>query len=142
MAEELHRRTSNSMVTGVKPDYRTAGLIKYGSALTAGLLTLLLFAKIGPAVAFLVVFAFYLVEVHLLFLFPLLAEGHVKPYRTAVRLCWRVGIFHCITNVIPIAVRMLAGLTNSHDPFRGWHEGCLAIVIWYLKVSKNFEYEA
>lgn len=79
------------------------------------------------------VLVFYVLEVHFLFLFPLLIDGHPKPLLSSIRMTYRLGLWRAVGNTLPIGVYMLAGLWKRSEPLRHWHEGCLAILIWYEK---------
>lgn len=141
MAEQLYLRSARPAPSGIPPNYRKAGLIKYGLSLLAAFLTALSVVSICPVTILLAIIVFYVVEVQFLFLFPLMADENATPYRSAIRISWSVGILRCVGNTIPIAVHMLVGLMNHKDPFRGWHTGCLAVLIWYLDIRKNTEHE-
>ena len=141
MAEQLYQRAGQSLPSENLPDYHTAGIIKYGLASLAGIMTIPVIALVGPLAIPLSILVFYCVEVHLLFLFPLLAEGDETPYHTSVRLCRRIGVLHCVLTIIPVAIWMLTGLLNIKKPYRSWHIGCLAVIIWYLDFRKTTGYE-
>ncbi|TVT42597.1 hypothetical protein FNT36_00420 [Hymenobacter setariae] len=75
--------------------------------------------------------AFYVVEVHFLFLFPLLLDRVAHPLRTSIWATYQVGFMRALTWTLAIAAFMLAGLLNRRQPWRNWHIGCLALIHWY-----------
>ena len=75
--------------------------------------------------------AFYVVEVHFLFLFPLLLDGVAHPLRASVRATYRVGFLKALAWTLTLAAFMLAGLLRWRRPWRSWHIGCLALIQWY-----------
>lgn len=132
MQAEIGRLTGITLTEAPQPDFNRAGLVKYGLAsLTSMLAVLLVTAPVWQAML-VAVSTFYVVEAHFLFLFPLLASNHPKPYRTSVKLTYRIGLFRCVVNILPIAIFMLAGLIRGEAPLRNWYIGCRAILIWYL----------
>lgn len=140
MAVELSRRLPRPSPLP-QPDYRREGIVKYGLSVLAAAFTLVLTVKLGYSALLLSVIGFYLVEVHFLFLFPLLAEGDKQAYLTSIRITHEIGVFHCLVNVIPIALTMSLGLLDREVPYRGWHVGCLAVVLWYVDYRKGREHE-
>ena len=108
------------------------GSLKYGGSLLAllvavGVLVRLRLSLLLPLAGL----AFYLVEVHFLFLFPLLLDRVAHPLRTSVRATYRVGLFKALAWTLVIAAFMLAGLRRRRRPWRNWHIGCLALIYWY-----------
>jgi hypothetical protein len=108
------------------------GSLKYGSSLLALLVMAGGLAKLHlPQWLPLAGLAFYVVEVHFLFLFPLLLDGVAHPLRASVRATYRVGLWKALAWTLTIAAFMLAGLLRRHRPWRNWHIGCLALIHWY-----------
>lgn len=107
------------------------GSLKYGSSLLAlvavasGLARLHLLPWLPLAGL-----AFYVVEVHFLFLFPLLLDRVAHPLRASLRATYRVGLFKALAWTLTLAAFMLAGLLRRR-PWRNWHVGCLALIRWY-----------
>lgn len=112
-------------------NYTGYGILKYGVCLAGFALPLLASAKVELITVLLSVVFFYLLEVHFLFLFPLLIDRAPRPLLTGIRMAWSIGIGRCLITVIPIATYMLLGLFRRSDPLRNWYIGCLAIIIWY-----------
>ncbi|QIL78292.1 MULTISPECIES: hypothetical protein [Hymenobacter] len=113
------------------PNFGWYGCFKYG-------LSLLAFAASGWALGHisllltpLAVLGFYVMEVHFLFLFPLLLDGAQNPLRTSMKATYRIGLLSALLGVLPIGGYMLSGLLNRQQPFRRWHIGCLAVLLWY-----------
>ena len=77
------------------------------------------------------VVVFYLVEVHLLFLFPLLIDSVRHPVQVSIRLTYQTGLLNAMLTTMPIGFFMMAGLFNIKRPLRNWYIGSLAIIIWY-----------
>ncbi len=116
------------------------GSLKYGSSLlamlvAAGVLTRLCLPLL--LVLPLAGLAFYVVEIHFLFLFPLLLDGVTQPLRASIRATYRVGLLKALGRTLAIAAFMLAGLLNRQHPWRNWHIGCLALVHWYRHEIRN-----
>lgn len=129
MYDRLHELQPGSM----RPfdpaiDYNWYGGMKYGICLTGlgmGFLSPGVWA-IPAGIAL-----FYLLEVHLLFLFPLLIDDEPRPLLTSLRATYKAGVGKCLTMVLPIAGFMLIGLLHKTHRLRNWYVGCLAIIIWY-----------
>ena len=111
------------------------GALKYGLSLLAFTLSAALLFQLHPALALLSVPVFYVIEIHFLFLFPMLIDGAEAPLRRCLLQPYRLGLFHTLFTVMPIAFYMLAGLAKLRRPLYNWHIGCLAILIWYRDVS-------
>jgi hypothetical protein len=115
-------------------DFGHYGRLKYGSSLLAMLaataagglakLPLLLLLPLAGL-------AFYVVEIHLLFLFPLLLDRVAHPLRASIRATYRVGFWKALAWTLALAAFMLAGLLHRRRPWRNWHIGCLALIYWY-----------
>jgi len=108
------------------------GLLKYFLCLSAFTLSFVLLLRISVFLTPLSVIIFYLAEVQLLFLFPLLIDGVNAPLLSSVKQTAKLGTVSALLIVMPIAFYMLTGLLNLRDPFRNWHIGSLAILILYL----------
>jgi hypothetical protein len=113
------------------------GLLKYGLSLGAFTCAAVFLFRMHPAWAALSVLAFYLVEVHFLFLFPLLIDGATAPVRKSILHTYRIGLVYTIFTVMPIACYMVLGLLRLRRPLHNWHIGCLAIIIWYKDATGN-----
>jgi hypothetical protein len=115
-----------------KTNFGRYGSLKYGSSLlafgavAAGLIKLHL-----PVLLPLAGLAFYVVEIHFLFLFPLLLDRVAHPLRASIRATYRVGFWKALAWTLAIAAFMLAGLLRRRRPWRNWHVGCLALIYWY-----------
>lgn len=112
-------------------DFNAYGFIKYLLCLGAMGISAYGLYHLRPYLLPLCIIVFYVVEVHFLFLFPLLIDGVKHPLWQSLRITHRIGLFRVLAKVIPIACFMLVGLLQVSDPFRNWHKGCLAILIWY-----------
>lgn len=112
-------------------NYFGYGIFKYGLSIAISILFLIYFYHNNVFLLPLIVIVFYTIEVHFLFLFPILFDGKRNPLITSLRYTYQLGIIHLITNVIPIAIFMILGLFHFKNPFRNWLIGCVAILIWY-----------
>jgi len=135
-AHWMHRQLAALHPTTTPPfnpntQYTAYGLLKYGACLTALITTLTAFPTCGPIIIPLSILAFYLVEIHFLFLFPILIDQTPNPVLSSIRATYKIGIARCLLTVIPIAAYMLIGLLNKKHRLHNWYIGCLAIIIWY-----------
>jgi hypothetical protein len=113
------------------------GLFKYSCCVAAMTIAALLLYKVNVLLTPLSIIVFYFFEVQLLFLFPLLIDNVKNPLWVSMQQTYQIGIFKAIINVIPISIYMVIGLFNTKAPFRNWHTGSLAIVIWYQYEIRN-----
>jgi hypothetical protein len=112
-------------------NYNLYGGLKYGVCLAGTFLFIAAGLRYSYWCVPLAVVFFYLLEVHFLFLFPLLIDNTKHPLRTGIRSVYGLGLLSCLFTVIPIAIFMLLGLLRKQDALRNWLIGCLAILIWY-----------
>jgi hypothetical protein len=117
--------------------YTAYGLLKYGICLTAAGLAGLGMSGNGLAVLPAAVLAFYLTEIHFLFLFPLLVDRVPRPLLASLKATYKIGPWRCLVTVIPIGFYMLAGLVRKNNRLTNWYIGCLAILIWYKHETRN-----
>lgn len=113
------------------------GLFKYGISFFTFLLSAFFLLKFSFLLLPLSILFFYLVEVHFLFLFPILIDNVKNPIWTSIKQTYKIGIMTTLGNVIPIGFYMLFGLLNFKNPFRNWYIGCYAIIIWYQDEVRN-----
>lgn len=111
--------------------YNIYGAFKYLLSIFASVVVINFAFQLHPAFLPLSILVFYLVEVHFLFLFPILIERKAWPLINSISCTYRVGVFTCMITVMQIAFYMLKGIFNFKDPFKNWHIGCLAVLIWY-----------
>lgn len=130
--DPLNHRTFNQ-----NTNFLAYGLGKYLISLLAFLIYFLLFYNIHFLLTPLSILVFYVFEVALLFLFPLLIDGVEYPIITSIKMTWKIGFSKVILIVLPIAIFMLAGLFDIKRPFHNWHIGCLTILFWYKDERKN-----
>jgi len=117
--------------------FNTYGWFKYLISLIAFLGSAYAFYVINPWLLPLSLIVFYIVEVHFLFLFPLLIDGVRNPLWQSIVITHRIGLWRVLATVIPIGIFMVLGLFHLSDPFRNWYKGCLAILIWYQHDVRN-----
>lgn len=117
--------------------YLVYGVGKYGISLAAYVLAILCLVQINIVLIPLSIIVFYVVEVHFLFLFPILIDNIPRPIWTSIRQTYKVGLFASLVTVIPLGFFMVAGLFRLRNPLRNWYIGCLAIVIWYRDEIRN-----
>lgn len=73
----------------------------------------------------------------LVFLFPLVLDGHPAPWREGLRLTRRAGgTLQVMRTVIRLASTMLLGGFADGRFVRAWCLGCLAVVLWYEEVRR------
>lgn len=113
------------------PNFGWYGCFKYGLSLLALAASGWALGHLSLLLTPLAVLCFYVVEVHFLFLFPLLLDGAKNPLRTSIQATYRIGLLSALLGVLPIGGYMLSGLLNQQHPFRRWHIGCLAVLLWY-----------
>lgn len=127
--DRLHELQPNSMHPfDPKINYSLYGAIKYTICLT-GLSVALITQRVWSIPLGIIIF--YLLEVHFLFLFPLLIDGEPRPLLASLRATHKIGVGRCLAMVVPIAGFMVLGLLRKTDRLRNWYVGCLAIIIWY-----------
>lgn len=117
--------------------YNFYGFLKYLVLAHCFVISTLVLYHIDVVLLPLVILIFYFVEVHFLFLFPLLIDKAENPIKESVRLSYKIGIIKAIWNVIPISFFMIIGLFNYKKPLRNWYLGCLAVLIWYEEAIGN-----
>jgi len=117
--------------------YTVYGLLKYLTSLTGAALAAVVMSTYGLIAIPAAVLAFYLFEIHFLFLFPLLIDRAPRPLLTSIRATYKIGVWRCLITVIPIAGYMLAGLFRKTDRLGNWYTGCLSILIWYDHEIRN-----
>jgi hypothetical protein len=124
-----------SFDTGI--NYSFYGYLKY-SICTCGLLTSAWWLSgFGWLFIPLSILPFYFLEIHFLFLFPLLIDHAEQPVTTSIREMFRIGVIRCLSTVIPVSIFMMTGLIFKKDRLRNWYVGCLAILIWYNNEVRN-----
>lgn len=131
MYHYLNKDTLREEIIGKSTNYTFYGILKYSLALIFFFASVLLFLNIHIFLIPLSVIIFYFIEVHFLFLFPLLLDKVSNPILTSIKCTYRVGLINALLNVIPIGFYMVIGLLRFNAPLRNWYIGCLAIVIWY-----------
>jgi len=81
--------------------------------------------------------AFYLVEVQMVFLFPVSLDGSARPFRDARRWTRRAGgTVAALSIVLPVAFTMVFGGLAGRGFVRSWCLGCLAICVWYVQLRE------
>ena len=113
------------------------GFLKYTVCLTAFIASFLLFFNINIFLIPFSILVFYFIEVHFLFLFPLLIDKTPYPIWKSIKTTYKIGLIKAIFIVIRIAMFMLFGILNSKQPLKNWHIGCLFILIWYQNEVRN-----
>ena len=116
-------------------ELNAAGMQKYGLAILPVLATLslsiaaksILLFCLGPVV-------FYLVEVQMVFLFPLLIDGEKHPFKASRDLVRsQGGTWEALRIVLPVSWTMVFGGFFGQGFVRCWCIGCLAVLLWYEK---------
>lgn len=110
------------------------GIFKYSLSLGGWILSIIVLYKIHPLLILLSIIVFYAVEIHFLFLFPLLIDNNEKPFQTSLRMLYKIGFLKTLINIIPIGCYMMIGLLDFKQPLRNWYIGCLSILFWYEEI--------
>ena len=131
MHEQMQIIRSRRWKLDEKISFSFFGSLKYILSTLFFLAMIIMSIKVSLYLLPLAIIAFYLAEVHFLFLFPLLIDGSPSPVISSFRLTYKAGIIRSLINVIPIAFFMLIGILNFREPFRNWYTGCMAILFWY-----------
>ena len=118
-------------------NYFAYGCLKYGLSFAAFFVAILVFYTINFCLLPLAIPAFYIVEVHFLFLFPLLIDKVENPIFTSIKTTYKIGLYRTLTTVMPIGFYMVFGLLNHKNPYKNWYIGCLSIIIWYKNEIRN-----
>nr|WP_067054738.1 hypothetical protein [Mucilaginibacter sp. L294] len=113
------------------------GVLKYTACLLALFVSGVMLSFISMWLIPISIIVFYVAEVQLLFLFPLLIDGVKHPLTTSIKQTYKTGISRAIFNVIPIGFYMVGGLLDVKAPLKKWHIGCLSILIWYRDEVRN-----
>lgn len=74
---------------------------------------------------------FYLLELPLVFLFPILIQQNSFSIKHSVQLIQKTGF----TTSFLILIQLAAGMLFPSRNFYNWHKGCLAVLIWYEEVT-------
>ena len=115
-----------------RPPFGRLGVTKYAIASGAALLTAVLAWWVLPALLPLAIGVFYVVEVRMVFAFPLALDGSQTPLRDSHRLLAATASAGWATvQVMRIAAEMLFGGLCGRGLRRSWCTGCLAVLLWY-----------
>lgn len=138
MYEKLNENDIDNIIQfDYSKNYLAYGVFKYGSAFLFLFGSALLFLKINLFLLPLSIILFYFVEVHFLFLFPLLLDNVENPIIKSIEQTYKIGLFSAMIVVIPIGIYMVLGLLNFKAPLHNWYIGCLSIIIWYKNEIRN-----
>ncbi len=117
-------------------DFHQLGLIKYGAASlgAACVIGLSIFWR-QPWLAISALLVFYLVEVQMLFVFPLAIDRETNLLSASRRLVSRSGgTWKALCIVVQLAMAMLFGGLAGRGFVRSWCLGCLAVLVWYERL--------
>jgi len=137
MAARLAEIRKQNVDTVPYRNFSYYGLLKYGICILAFVLSLIFLIQFSIFLIPVSVLVFYFVEVHFLFLFPLLIDDIERPLLESIRLTYKIGVIHSISIVVRIAAYMLSGLFETAKPFKKWHVGCLAVLFWYESIKSS-----
>jgi hypothetical protein len=112
------------------------GVLKYAISGAVFLIALFFLWPLGWIYAPLSIVGFYVAEVQLMFLFPLLIDRSPAPLRESMAMTRKIGTIKAVWVILPIGIFMLLGLFHWKKPFKHWYLGCLAVVIWYILERK------
>jgi len=130
-------RTEDFMANYRSTNFAAFGILKYGICLAFSVLSFLWFLNVSIFWTPLSIILFYIIEVHFLFLFPLLLDKVKNPLLASIKQTYRIGYLEVLITTILIGLFMIRGLFNLRDPLRNWHIGCLSIIIWYQDEVRN-----
>jgi len=131
MLDRMNELDGKKRIFDASTPYAQYGYFKYGICLMAFFaLSYFLFyeAMILLPAAILV---FYILEIHFLFLFPLLLDKVENPLLRSIKMTYDIGCLQALLTVMPIGFFMVFGLLNLKKPLKNWYLGCLSILIWY-----------
>ncbi len=137
MLNQLNKLGNNKLAFDRSVNYTAYGLLKYGVCIFCFAGAVFILGKIHMLLIPLAVAIFYFVEVHFLFLFPMLIDGIKYPLKESIKQTYRLGLFSSMATVFCIGIFMVTGLFNISKPLRNWYIGCLAIIIWYQHDVRN-----
>jgi hypothetical protein len=120
--------------------FQKLGVVKYGLSAMCALLFLSVVIR-THAWALLpgVVLIFYAVEAQMVFLFPLALDGYANPIRES--LAWTRaagGTIPVMLTVMQLAAVMLFGGFFGRGFVRSWCLGCLAVLLWYEALRRQY----
>lgn len=137
MYKKLNETTLTDQQFNYSINYGAYGILKYSLASLAFFVSLWQLSKISLFITPLSIILFYLIEIHFLFLFPLLLDRVKNPLWVSIRQTYKTGILTALLTTIPIGFFMLSGVFNIKNPLRNWYIGCFAIIIWYQNEVRN-----
>jgi len=112
--------------------YLQLGLTKYALAISGAALVAVVCWRTQPCLLPLAVVAFYLIEVRMVFAFPVAIDSSASPFRDSHELLRSTMPWLTATkNVMLLAAEMLFGGLIGRGFVRSWCVGCLAVVVWY-----------
>ncbi len=118
------------------------GLLKYSAALLGFGIACVALVRVHLFLLPGAILVFYAIEVHFLFLFPLLLENEKRPWLCSIRMTYQIGLLQAMVTVMWIGFFMLTGLLHRKDPLLNWHIGCLAVLIWFYEVRDRLSSQA
>ena len=118
-------------------NYTFYGFLKYGVSLLIFFTSIFLFSSVHILLLPFSLLIFYIIEVHFLFLFPLLLDHVPYPLLNSISHTYRLGLLKTAFTTFSIGLFMTKGLFNLRDPFKNWYLGCLCILIWYKDEVRN-----
>ena len=107
------------------------GYCKYALVSLAALVLSGAFGLIQPLLFLSFPIWFYLLELPLVFLFPILIQHKSFSIKHSILLIQKTGFTASYLILIQLAAGMLIPSKNFHN----WHKGCLAVLIWYEEVT-------
>lgn len=120
-----------------KSTYVIFGFLKYILSLFGFVIAYFIFEFMSIEFVLFSILLFYFVEIHFLFLFPIIIEEKKPILWNCIKSTYKVGLLRAWINVIPIGFYMIVGLLNFRKPLFNWYVGCNSILIWYEKEIRN-----
>jgi len=131
MLERMNELDERERVFDASFPFEKYGYFKYVICLSVFLMSAFFLFYKAMFLVPLAILLFYFLEIHFLFLFPLMIDKVEKPILTSIQMTYKIGVFQTLITVIPIGFYMLIGMFNLRNPLRNWYLGCMSILIWY-----------
>ena len=141
MRSVIESRSRSKRKLAGTTDWTRLGLLKYGAALCASAPLVLMAGMFSrPWLIVVAIGAFYVVEIQMLFLFPVALDGSSTPFRASRTLMLKAGgTLRVLPTVLILAAAMLIGGLVHRAFVKYWALGCLAVILWYEQLAQNNE---
>lgn len=110
MLERMNELDGGTRIFNVSTSFEGYGYLKYGICLFSFILSGVFLSNKTIFLLPFAILVFYILEVHFLFLFPLLIDRMERPLLESIRMTYKVGVFRTLFTVIPIGFFYAYGL--------------------------------